>query len=159
MVFLLSGSFRQEGQGSAGWIQTLVRKELGRLEPEPSCIQTVQLVVFSRIRHELNRSRPITAFHTPAALLEKLQSDSEAACRALLALPNTNQRLRGYQIDCNTAIEKAIDQRKHHMLVAMATGTGKTFTMVNEVYRLMKSGVARRILFRAGAGAKIRQDL
>ena len=33
------------------------------------------------------------------------------------------------------------------MLVAMATGTGKTFTMVNEVYRLMKSEVARRILF------------
>ena len=33
------------------------------------------------------------------------------------------------------------------MLVAMATGTGKTFTMVNQVYRLMKSGVAQRILF------------
>ena len=33
------------------------------------------------------------------------------------------------------------------MLVAMATGTGKTFTIVNQVYRLMKSGVARRILF------------
>jgi type I restriction enzyme R subunit len=29
----------------------------------------------------------------------------------------------------------------------MATGTGKTFTIVNEVYRLMKSGAARRILF------------
>ena len=33
------------------------------------------------------------------------------------------------------------------MLVAMATGTGKTFTMVNQTYRLMKAGVARRILF------------
>ena len=33
------------------------------------------------------------------------------------------------------------------MLVAMATGTGKTFTMVNQVYRLMKAGVALRILF------------
>jgi type I restriction enzyme R subunit len=29
----------------------------------------------------------------------------------------------------------------------MATGTGKTFTCVNQVYRLMKSGVARRVLF------------
>jgi type I restriction enzyme R subunit len=37
--------------------------------------------------------------------------------------------------------------RKRQMLVAMATGTGKTFTVVNEVYRLMKSGVARRVLF------------
>jgi type I restriction enzyme R subunit len=33
------------------------------------------------------------------------------------------------------------------MLIAMATGTGKTLTLVNEVYRLMKSGVARRVLF------------
>ena len=33
------------------------------------------------------------------------------------------------------------------MLVTMATGTGKTLTMVNEIYRLMKSGVARRVLF------------
>ena len=28
------------------------------------------------------------------------------------------------------------------MLVAMATGTGKTYTLVNQVYRYMKSGVA-----------------
>src|SRR5215831_17893127 len=33
------------------------------------------------------------------------------------------------------------------MLVAMATGTGKTFTLVNQTYRLLKSGVARRVLF------------
>jgi type I restriction enzyme R subunit len=33
------------------------------------------------------------------------------------------------------------------MLVAMATGTGKTFTTVNQIYRLMKSGVAKRVLF------------
>ncbi len=33
------------------------------------------------------------------------------------------------------------------MLVAMATGTGKTLMAVNEIYRLMKSGAARRVLF------------
>jgi type I restriction enzyme R subunit len=33
------------------------------------------------------------------------------------------------------------------MLVAMATGTGKTFTTVNQVYRLLKSKTAKRILF------------
>src|SRR5947207_7303158 len=33
------------------------------------------------------------------------------------------------------------------MLVPMTTGTGKTVTLVNDIYRLMKSGVARRILF------------
>ena len=35
------------------------------------------------------------------------------------------------------------------MLVAMATGMGKTFMVVNEIYRLMKSGLARQILFLA----------
>src|SRR5262249_19839287 len=44
-------------------------------------------------------------------------------------------------------VEKAIAQRKRTLLLAMATGCGKTFTLVNQVYRLMKSGVGRRILF------------
>ena len=29
----------------------------------------------------------------------------------------------------------------------MATGTGKTYTIVNQIYRLMKAGVAKRVLF------------
>ena len=99
------------------------------------------------IRHTLNRSRNVAVFNTPSALLERLREDLDASCRVLLALPNNHKRLRDYQIDCNTAIEKALAARKRHMLVAMATGTGKTFTMVNQVYRLLKSGAARRILF------------
>ncbi|MDP2933463.1 MAG: DEAD/DEAH box helicase family protein, partial [bacterium] len=43
--------------------------------------------------------------------------------------------------------EQAIADRKRNMLVAMATGTGKTFTIINLIYRLMKSGLAKRILF------------
>ena len=61
--------------------------------------------------------------------------------------------------------------------VTMATGTGKTLMTVNEIYRLMKSGVARRVLFlvdrralaaqavrafaslRGGARPEVRQDL
>jgi type I restriction enzyme R subunit len=99
------------------------------------------------IRHELTRSHIVTQFHTPEALIERLQKDSDSACQRLLQAPNDHPRLRPYQRDANAAIEKAISDRKRQMLVAMATGTGKTFTMVNEVYRLMKSGVAKRILF------------
>ncbi len=33
------------------------------------------------------------------------------------------------------------------MLLAMATGTGKTFTTVNLVYRMLASGYAKRVLF------------
>ncbi len=99
------------------------------------------------IRHELNRSRQIFGFHTPDALLELMTRDFEAACDALLATPNDHELIRPYQKEANDGIEKAIADRKRHMLVAMATGAGKTFTLVNEVYRLMKSGVAKRILF------------
>jgi type I restriction enzyme R subunit len=106
-----------------------------------------EVLWFHDIRHNLNRSRPIKDFHTPAALEEMLGRDFESACGKLASLPNTNERLRPYQADANAAVEKAIADRKRQMLVAMATGTGKTFTTVNQVYRLMKSGVAQRILF------------
>src|SRR2546422_5055803 len=99
------------------------------------------------IRHVLNRSRQIARFHTPEALHEILNRDVDEALRHLHALPNNNAKLRPYQREANDAIEKAISQRKRAMLVAMATGTGKTFTLVNEIYRLMKSGAAQRILF------------
>src|SRR5258708_22633520 len=99
------------------------------------------------IRHDLARSRQIARFHTPEALSEMLQRDFDESLRHLRALPNKSARLRPYQREANDAIEKAICDRKRAMLVAMATGTGKTFTMVNEIYRLMKSGVAKRILF------------
>ncbi len=99
------------------------------------------------IRHELCRSHVVTQFHTPDALTERLHKDFDSLCETLLRTPNDHPRLRPYQIEANTAIEKAIADRKQQMLVAMATGTGKTFTMVNEVYRLMKSGIAKRILF------------
>jgi type I restriction enzyme R subunit len=99
------------------------------------------------VRHPLNRSHQVAAFHCPEALREFLARDIEAATEALLARPNDHPRLRPYQREANAAIEQAIVNCKRQMLVAMATGTGKTFTMVNEVYRLMKSGVAKRILF------------
>ena len=99
------------------------------------------------IRHPLSRSRKVSAFHTPSALEERLGRDVDSAAENLAGTPNDHPKLRPYQIEANAAIEEAIAERKRQMLVAMATGTGKTFTMVNEVYRLMKSGVGTRILF------------
>ncbi len=106
-----------------------------------------EVLWFHDIRHPLNRSRRVAAFHTPTALLELLSRDFDGACAWFAANANNHPLLRPYQIEANTAIEQAIAERKRQMLVAMATGTGKTFTLVNEIYRLMKSGVARRILF------------
>jgi type I restriction enzyme R subunit len=102
---------------------------------------------FQDARNELNVARKIAGFHTPAALQEMLSRDFDGACDWFEENPNEHHRLRPYQIDANTAIEDAIAKRKRQMLVAMATGTGKTFTLVNQVYRLMKSELGLRILF------------
>jgi type I restriction enzyme, R subunit len=102
---------------------------------------------FQDVRHKLNRSRKIAGFHTPAAQREMLSQDLDTACEWFAEHPNQHPRLRPYQIEANAAIEDAIAKRKRQMLVAMATGTGKTFTLVNEVYRLLQSGVGKRILF------------
>jgi type I restriction enzyme R subunit len=106
-----------------------------------------EVIWFHDIRDPMNRSRQITDFHTPNALRELLKRDFAAACARLKALPNNHERLRPYQREANDAVEKAIADRKRKMLVAMATGCGKTFLTVNQVYRLMKSGVAQRVLF------------
>ena len=106
-----------------------------------------EVIWYHDVRHQLNRSRQIMDFHTPDALKEQLQRNLDAACGALAATSNDNPRLRPYQRQANDAVETAIAGRKRLMLLAMATGTGKTFVMVNQIYRLMKSGVGRRILF------------
>jgi type I restriction enzyme R subunit len=102
---------------------------------------------FHDARHELNRSREVTGFHTPKALREMLARDFSGDLAKLDTLPFNDELVRDYQIEANVAIETAIRQRKRTVLVTMATGTGKTRTTVNEVYRLIKSGVARRVLF------------
>ncbi len=106
-----------------------------------------EVIWFHDVRHSINRSRKITKFHTPEALRHFVERDFEASLTWLETIPNNHPRLRPYQVNANAAVEKTIADRKREMLVAMATGTGKTFTLVNQVYRLMKSGVGQRILF------------
>lgn len=106
-----------------------------------------EIIWYHDIRDPLNRSRKVATFHTPNALKEMLTRNTAAAQAALTALPFTDPMIRPYQKEANLAVEKAIADRKRKMMVVMATGTGKTRTTVNQVYRLMKSGVAKRILF------------
>jgi len=106
-----------------------------------------EVIWFHDVRHEFSRSRRIADFHTPAALCEMMERAVETAASSLADNTQWHPRLRPYQLDACKAMEQAICNRKRQMLVAMATGTGKTFTLVNEVYRLMKSGAGRRILF------------
>lgn len=69
----------------------------------------------------------------------------------------TGRKPRYYQqIAINRTVE-AIAQGKPRNLLVMATGTGKTYTAFQIIYRLWKAGVKKRILFLADRNALIDQ--
>jgi type I restriction enzyme R subunit len=99
------------------------------------------------IRNEKNISRQIANFHTAYAL-EEFFADTRATGLAWLTNnPIDIENIRPYQAEAISAIEDALAKGKRSMLVAMATGTGKTFLTVSQIYRLLVSKAARRILF------------
>jgi len=104
-------------------------------------------VYFIDIRNHLNISRPIGDFHTPEALTELIEKDNDKAFDDLKEIEEFNSKLRPYQQGAIEAIEDSIIGCKRKMMVAMATGTGKTFMTVNLIYRLLQSKTAKRILF------------
>ena len=102
-------------------------------------------------RHTYFTSRDLAGFHSPEALRVALSFDFDAACSELVETPfKTNpsgKNLRGYQQQAVAKIEDAISHGRREMLLSMATGTGKTFTLVSLVDRLLRAKVACRILF------------
>ena len=70
---------------------------------------------------------------------------------------NPNKTPRYYQINAiNKAVEAIADGRDRILLV-MATGTGKTYTAFQIIWRLWQAGFKKRILFLADRTALIRQ--
>ena len=106
-----------------------------------------KVIWFQDLRTKQNLPREVAAFHTPKALSEMLGNDKASAEDWLTSHPVDRAFLWPFQIEAIQAIEQALMKGRRHMLVAMATGTGKTFTIVNLIYRLMKAGLAKRILF------------
>lgn len=106
-----------------------------------------ELIAFLDVRNKSNLSRQLADFHTPAALKELFNRNTDITYKRLQDTPNDGDFMRPYQKKAVQAIESSIIDGKRKMLVAMATGTGKTFMAVNSVYRLLRSGVAKRILF------------
>ncbi|MCL6447656.1 MAG: DEAD/DEAH box helicase family protein [Armatimonadetes bacterium] len=106
-----------------------------------------EIIYFLDVRDEKNTSRKIADFHTADALEEFYQSNKAVSYEWLKNNPVEIKGLRPYQKEAIAATELAIASRKRAMLIAMATGTGKTFTTVALIYRLLESKVARRILF------------
>jgi type I restriction enzyme, R subunit len=93
-------------------------------------------------------SRQLKGFHSPEALQWLFNRDSTPAIDWLTQTPPERiERLRTYQRSCILAVEKEIIAGRRDLMVAMATGTGKTFLTVAQIYRLLESKLVRKILF------------
>ncbi len=66
---------------------------------------------------------------------------------------------RYYQRNAINATLEAIAKGQHRILLVMATGTGKTYTAFQIIWRLRKAGVKKRILYLADRNVLINQTM
>lgn len=96
------------------------------------------------------RSRRVFSFHRPETLAGLL-AESETLRYRLRQLPERHPlittSLWPAQTEAITSLESSFAADRPRALIQMATGSGKTFTSVNFVYRLIKHARAQRVLF------------
>lgn len=99
------------------------------------------------VREPCNTAKPLQQFHSPAGLMDKLRRSKERAETELQQESFAYLGLRDYQQKAIEAVETALEQDQTSCLLAMATGTGKTRTIIGLMYRFLKAERFRRILF------------
>ena len=102
---------------------------------------------FRDVRSPSNTKRPLEKFHTPDGLLDLLKRSKEKAEQALQSEPFGYLKLRDYQEKAIHAVEDSLSKEARRALLAMATGTGKTRTIIGLMYRFLKAERFKRILF------------
>jgi type I restriction enzyme R subunit len=110
-------------------------------------LETKSGIWFLDGRRRANHARALEGWPTPEGLKALLAQDFDRAHAALSVEPTEYLGLRGYQLDAIRAVENGIAEGRRALLVAMATGTGKTKTCIGLVYRLIKTKRFRRVLF------------
>ncbi|WP_040204035.1 type I restriction-modification system endonuclease [Neobacillus jeddahensis] len=113
-------------------------------------------------RKPFEHARPLEGWHSPADLELLLSQDDQDASKRLKEEDITKFGLRDYQQSAVLATEKSLIEGNRRMLIAMATGTGKTRTAIALMYRLIKTKKCRRILFlvdRNSLGEQTRDSL
>lgn len=99
------------------------------------------------VRHLSNLRKPLAGFHSPEGLLDQLTRSRQEAEERLRQEGFGYLQLRDYQEKAIGAVEAALELGQTNCLLAMATGTGKTRTIIGLMYRLLKAERFRRILF------------
>ncbi|MBH3463606.1 type I restriction-modification system endonuclease [Pseudomonas carnis] len=102
---------------------------------------------FRDLRSPANTRRPLQDFHTPNDLLDLLKRSQAEAEAKLKDEGLAYLKLREYQEKAIQAVEQALAKNQRDCLLAMATGTGKTRTIIGLMYRFLKAERFKRILF------------
>jgi type I restriction enzyme R subunit len=120
------------------------------------------------------RSRPVFAFHRPEMLatwLELAQEQKAAEPSVPYGTGKTfleklqhmpplhSEGLWPAQFKAIGNLEKSLRENRPRALIQMATGSGKTFTSISFIYRLIKFAGARRVLFLVDRGNLADQTL
>lgn len=116
-------------------------------------IETKSGIWFLDLRSRANAPKALQGWISPQGLMEQLEKDIAAANAVLQNTPfdllrdSDGLNLRKYQINAIEAAEQAVIDGKQTILLSMATGTGKTRTILGMIYRFIKSNRFRRVLF------------
>jgi type I restriction enzyme R subunit len=108
---------------------------------------TGEVTQFTNYLDPKPRSREVFHFHRPETFAEWLK-DPKPIREALHDLPELQTYgLRDCQVTALKNLEHSFKEYRPRALIQMATGSGKTFTAVTSIYRLLKFAKAKRILF------------
>lgn len=116
-------------------------------------IRTKSGIWFLDTRDSSNISYPIRNWFSPSDIEEKLKQDIGAANIALAESDDsfltdpTRLNLRDYQVKAIKKATEAVLAGKKAILLAMATGTGKTRTALGLIYKMLEAERFHRILF------------
>jgi len=118
----------------------------------------------SGFSHLIERELSLDDFPTPDQLWQKYQKfkgietpEAEAIASFDYFFDSQGRQPRYYQqIAINRTVE-AIAKGQNRLLLVMATGSGKTYTAFQIIYRLWKHGIKQRVLFLADRQSLISQ--
>ncbi len=108
---------------------------------------TGEITRFTDYRDPKPRSRELFTFHRPETLAKWVKEEKTLRAR-FFALPQLDTNgLRDCQITAIQKLETSFRENRPRALIQMATGSGKTFTSITFIYRLLKFAKANRVLF------------
>lgn len=123
-------------------------KWLSNQAPLPFVYESTGVITrFTDGRDPKPRSRELFSFHRPETLAEWAGRSVSRRGRLQTLPPLNHDGLRACQISAIENLEDSFKQDKPRTLIQMATGSGKTYTAITTVYRLLKQADASRILF------------